>query len=185
MDKPVILIETDRLLIREISSGDDTGMFELDSDPEVHRFLGNKPFKTIDQSRDQIQFIKKQYIENGIGRWAIEDRVTNEFVGWTGFKLMRETINHHSNYYDFGYRLKRKFWGKGYATESANAAMGYGIDKLQFTDIYGMTDVNNIASRRVLEKIGMTYIETFNYNGEPNWRGTGEPTVWYKKIFPQ
>lgn len=185
MDKQGILIVTDRLLIREISSGDDIGMFELDADPEVHRFLGNKPFKTIDQSRDQIQFIKKQYIENGIGRWAMVDKATREFVGWTGFKLMKETINHHSNYYDFGYRLKRKFWGRGYATEAANAAMGYGIYTRRLTEIYGMTDINNIGSRRVLEKIGMTYMETFNYDGEPGWRVAGEPTAWYKKILPQ
>ena len=168
------------MLITEFSSDYDIGMFEMDSDKEVHRFLGNKPFTSIEQSRKQIEFIQRQYIENGIGRWAILDKATNEFVGWTGFKLIRETINHHTNYYDFGYRLKRKFWGKGYATESGISALSHGIQNLQLKEIYGMTDVNNFASRRVLEKIGLKYIETFNYDGEPTWTAVGEPTTWYE-----
>jgi RimJ/RimL family protein N-acetyltransferase len=180
MAKKEILIETERMLITEFNSAYDVGMFELDSDKEVHKFLGNKPFKTIEQSRNLIEFIQRQYIENGIARWAILDKVTDEFVGWTGFKLIKETINHHSNYYDFGYRLKRKFWGKGYATESGNSALKYGIEMLQLKEIYAMTDANNFASRRVLEKIGMKYIEIFNYDRELSWIAKGEPTAWYE-----
>jgi [ribosomal protein S5]-alanine N-acetyltransferase len=180
MDQKEILIETERMLITEFSASYDVGMFELDSDKEVHQFLGNKPFKTIEQSRDLIEFIQRQYLENGIGRWAILDKATDEFVGWTGFKRIRETINHHSNYYDFGYRLKRKFWGKGYATESGSAALQYGIEKMQLTEIYAMTDANNFASKRVLEKIGMTYVETFDYDGELPWIAKGQPTTWYE-----
>jgi ribosomal-protein-alanine N-acetyltransferase len=178
-----LLFETERMIIREFISTDDVGMFELDSDKEVHKFLGNKPFTTIEESKNLIAFIQEQYIENGIGRWAILDKATDEFVGWTGFKWIKETINHHSNYYDFGYRLKRKFWGKGYATESGISALRYGIEMLQLKNIYAMTDANNFASRRVLEKIGMTYIETFDYDGELSWIAEGEPTTWYKKII--
>ena len=178
-----ILIETARVLIREISSTDVVGMFELDSDKEVHKFLGNKPFNSIEQSENQIRFIQQQYAEFGIGRWAVLDKATNEFIGWTGFKWMKDTINHHSNYHDFGYRLKRKFWGKGLATESSKAALDYGIETLGFKEIYAMTDVNNTASRNVLEKIGMLYIETFPYDGDPFWTDAGAPTTWYQKIL--
>jgi len=180
MNKREILLETERMLITEFSPAYDVGMFELDSDKEVHKFLGNKPFQTIEQSRDLIEFIQRQYVENGIGRWAILDKASNEFVGWTGFKLIKKIINHHSNYYDFGYRLKRKFWGKGYATESGNSALKYGIEMLGLKEIYAMTDANNLASRRVLEKIGMKYIETFNYDGELSGIAKGEPTAWYE-----
>jgi [ribosomal protein S5]-alanine N-acetyltransferase len=75
------LLETERMLITEFSPADDVGMFEFDSDKEVHKFLGNKPFKTFEQSRDLIEFIQRQYVENGIGRWAILDKTSNEFVG--------------------------------------------------------------------------------------------------------
>jgi ribosomal-protein-alanine N-acetyltransferase len=181
MSKMGILIETERLIIREIKESDDKGMFELDSDREVHKFLGNKPFKTIEQSRDLIKYIQQQYIENGIGRWVVVEKTTKQFIGWTGLKLVKETIHHRTDYYDVGFRLKRKFWGKGYATESAKAALDYGIVNLPAKELYAMADVDNFASRRVLEKIGMNYIETFEYDGDPTWRAKGEPTAWYKK----
>ena len=64
-------IETERLILREILPADKAEMFELDSDPEVHKYLGNMPVKDIDQVRDVIQFIRQQYIHNEIGRFAI------------------------------------------------------------------------------------------------------------------
>jgi RimJ/RimL family protein N-acetyltransferase len=93
---------------------------------------------------------------------------------------MKDTINGHTDFYDFGYRMMRRFWGKGYATESGIAAFRYGTDTMQLKEIFAMTDVDNLASRRVLEKVGLKYIETFNYDAEPNWRSPGEPTTWYK-----
>jgi len=174
-------IETERLYVRELLPSDDKGMFVMDSDPEVHKYVGKSPVTKIEESRDVIAFVRQQYIDNGIGRWAIIEKATNDFVGWTGHKLMKERVNGHINYYDFGYRLAKRFWGKGYATESGRAALKYGIDQLGFRDIYAMTDVNNMASRNVLEKVGLVYIETFNYDAAPTiWRTEGEPTTWYK-----
>ena len=180
-----IYIETERLYIRELELSDDIGMFEMDSDPLVHKFLGNKPQNTIDQSREVLEFVRQQYIDNGIGRWAIIEKGTNDFVGWTGYKLMTTMVHGHVGHYDFGYRLARRFWGKGYATESGRASLHYGIDTLKFKDIYGMTDVNKAASRHVLEKLGFTFVELFQYDAEPNWRAEGELTTWYKLIQPQ
>ena len=179
-----IFIETERLYIRELILSDDKGMFEMDSDPLVHKYVGKKPVETIEQSRDVIDFVVQQYKEFGIGRWAVLEKETNDFVGWTGFKFMKDAVNGHQGHYDFGYRLTRKHWGKGYATESGNASLHYGIDTLKFKDIYGMTDVNNAASRHVLEKLGFKFIETFKYDAEPNWRAKGELTTWYKWIQP-
>lgn len=66
-----LLIETERLLIREILPTDEQGMFELDSDSRVHQYLGGNPFTDIKQTRDLIIFIQRQYEEFGIGRWAV------------------------------------------------------------------------------------------------------------------
>src|ERR1035437_6707591 len=131
-----IFTETERLILREILPSDDKGMFELDSDKEVHKFLGNKPVQNIEQSRQVIEFIGQQYLTNGIGRWAIIEKSTNNFLGWTGLKLVKEEINNHTDYYDLGYRLIKKYWGKGFATESAKASLDYGFNILQLTDIY-------------------------------------------------
>ena len=176
------LIETERLLIRPFLASDDEGMFIMDSDPEVHRYVGKTPLLNIEQSRGVIAFVQQQYIDNGIGRWVVTEKATGDFVGWTGFKLITERVNGHTGHYDFGYRLSRKFWGRGYATESGLAALQYGINTLHFKDIYAMTDVNNLASRRVLEKLGFRFIEIFNYDGEAGWRAAGEPATWYQFV---
>lgn len=160
-----IFAETERLILREIVHEDEDAFFELDSDPEVHRYLGNNPVKNIQETRDIIKAIRKQYIDNGIGRWAMIEKNTDRFIGWTGLKLVRENINGHINFYDLGFRLIRKYWGKGYATESAIASLSYGFDKLNLLEIYGMADHENAGSIHVLTKAGLTYIETFYHVG--------------------
>ncbi len=173
-------IETARLIIRPLGLEDVRVMFEMDSDPLVHLFLGNKPVTNIDESRVVIQSVQQQYIDNGIGRWAIIEKQSNEFVGWTGFKLIREKVNGHINFIDFGYRLKKQFWNLGYATEAGKAALAYGLEHYQFSPVYGMTDIHNKASRHVLEKLGFELVEIFDYDGTPNWREEGAKTTWYK-----
>lgn len=59
-----------------------------------------------------IDSIRRQYIENGIGRWAVIDKESNNFVGWSGLKLITAKINNHQNFYDLGYRLIKRYWGR-------------------------------------------------------------------------
>ena len=167
-----IFLQTERLILRELVSEDDAGMFEMDSDVEVHKYLGNQPLTKLEHSQEMIRFIRKQYEDNGIGRWAMINKNTHEFMGWTGLKLMKDLTNYHINYYDLGYRLIKRFWGKGYATESAKACISYGFSQLKLNEIYAMADVNNQASRDVLEKSGLTYIENFDFQGDPH--------AWFK-----
>ncbi len=154
-------IETERLILRSILPTDIDGMFELDSDPEVHKYLGNKPFNTKSQSEQNINEIINQYQELGIGRWAMINKQTHEFMGWSGLKLNTITLNGHSNFYDVGYRIIKRYWGEGYATESSIAALDYGFNKLNLDTIYGITVKDNHASHHVLLKIGLKYIEDF------------------------
>ncbi len=165
-----IFAETERLILREILSTDVDGMYELDSDPEVHKYLGNKPVKSKEETVDVINFIRQQYIDNGIGRWAIIDKKTNEFLGWTGLKLMTKETNNHKNYYDLGYRLIKKYWGRGIATESAFASLQYAFDKLAVKEVYAIADCENSGSNDILKKVGLNFVETFDYNGiKHNW----------------
>jgi ribosomal-protein-alanine N-acetyltransferase len=75
------IIETKRLILRELLPVDDIGMFELDSDKAVHKYLGNKPVNTIEESRKIIEAIRQQYEDNGIGRWAVVEKSTGKFLG--------------------------------------------------------------------------------------------------------
>lgn len=165
-----IFTETDRFILREILPADVDGMFQLDSDPEVHKYLGNKPVTSRDQIVDVINFIRKQYTDNGIGRWAIIDKKTNDFIGWTGLKFVTELTNNHKNYYDLGYRLRKKYWGKGIATETAFASLRYAFDKLNANEVYAIADCENEGSNKILNKIGFKFIETFDFDGvKHNW----------------
>ncbi len=176
-----VYLETPRLLIRELLPEDADGMFQMDADPEVHRYLGNRPHTDKEQSRENIRLVRQQYADHGIGRWAVVLKDGGEFIGWTGFKRMTEPVNGHVNHLDFGYRHARRFWGKGYAFEAAKAALDYGVEVLGFEDIYGMTEVNNTGSRRILEKLHFRLVELFAYDGPPAWRAFhSKPTTWYR-----
>jgi [ribosomal protein S5]-alanine N-acetyltransferase len=165
-----IFAETNRLLLRELLPEDVDGLFEMDCDPEVHRYLGNNPIQTKEQAAEMIQFIRQQYIDNGIGRWAMIDKQTNNFLGWAGLKLMTEPINNHINYLDLGYRLMRKYWGLGIATEAARASLAYAFDKLPAKEVYAITEIGNTASNNVLLKAGLHFIEPFDYKEfKLNW----------------
>ncbi|MCX8483291.1 MAG: GNAT family N-acetyltransferase [Crocinitomicaceae bacterium] len=96
-------IETERLLLRELLPSDDRGMFELDSNLEVHKYLGENPVKNIEQSQDVISMVRNQYQTNGIGRWATIEKETGLFIGWSGLKFITEPENNKVNYYYIGY----------------------------------------------------------------------------------
>ncbi|MEM6719292.1 MAG: GNAT family N-acetyltransferase [Bacteroidota bacterium] len=159
-----IHLETERLLIRDLVPQDLDGMFAMDSDPEVHKYLGNKPIKHKEEALKYINDVQQQYAERGIGRWAVELKETSEFIGWCGLRLYTDyTFNNHTNFYDIGYRLQRQFWGKGYATEASVACLQHAFETLKLDTVYGITEMGNEASHRILLKIGLHYIEDFYY----------------------
>jgi RimJ/RimL family protein N-acetyltransferase len=158
-------IETERLIMRDMLPSDDEGMFALDSDAEVHRYLGGKTVQSIEESRRVIEFVREQYIVNGIGRWAVTEKSTGAFIGWAGMKYITEPLNGHTNIYDIGYRLIKKYWGRGYGTESALASVQYAWNVMQLKELYGAAAIDNIASRKILEKTGLQLTGTFDHNG--------------------
>src|SRR5688572_1907750 len=108
---PVTFLATPRLILREIIHDDALAMFEMDSDADVHRYLGKTPVKKIEEIHHAIDSIRQQYESNGIGRWAVMTRQSNKFIGWAGLKLITEPINDHVNHYDLGYRFLKNQWG--------------------------------------------------------------------------
>jgi [ribosomal protein S5]-alanine N-acetyltransferase len=171
--KPIV--ETERLILRELLAKDAEAMFAMDCDPDVHKFLGNNPIQKIEETIKTIEMVRQQYLDNGIGRWAMIEKSSGEFVGWTGLKFMKEPINNHINFYETGYRLAQKHWNKGYATESTKAALHYAFEQLNTKEVFGITHVDNIKSRRALEKSGLKFIEQFVWHDWDNL-----PCNWHK-----
>ncbi len=162
-----IFAETERLILRALEYTDEHDLFEMDADPDVHLYIENRPVQSMDEITKAIEMIKKQYAENGIARWAVVDKLTNECVGWSGLKYFNQPLNNHQHFYELGYRFKKKHWGKGYATESSIAVLNYGFEHLAVDTIYAITDPNNINSKNVLTKLGFVFQETFDYDGDP------------------
>ena len=149
-------IETERLLLRPLLAEDADGMFALDSDPEVHRFLGNQPIQSKEEAVSVIAFVQEQYESLGIGRWAVLEKSSGEFLGWSGLKKITEPFLGMPFYYDLGYRFRTQYWGKGFATEAAKAWVNEGFHTLQLTELFASTHLENHASAGVLIKCGFT-----------------------------
>jgi len=161
-------IETERLILRPVLDTDVDDYFELDSDPEVHKYLGNKPITKKEQAVKAIEFLQKQYKERGIARWAVIHKETNEFMGWSGIKYLTESeqMNGVYNVYELGYRFMPKFWGKGYATESAQAWVDYAFNDMKIKSFYAAADVPNKGSVNVLQKVGFKITGEFLFEFE-------------------
>lgn len=148
-----VILETERLLLRTFSTEDAGLIYELNREPDVTRFTGD-PINDIAHAQQVLdQIILPQYVLYNHGRWAVHTKPALEFIGWSGLKSRPER-----NEIDLGYRFLKSAWGKGYATEAAFACIKYGFEKLGLKRIVGRAMPGNIASLKVLEKCGMTYI---------------------------
>ena len=98
------------------------------------------------------------------------EKDTNNFIGWCGLKLVKELTNKHINYYDLGYRLNKTYWGKGLGTEAAKATVDYGFHNMKLKAIYAIADSQNSASKNIIQKVGLKYINTFKLdNTDHDW----------------
>lgn len=145
-----VIFETPRLILRRITLGDAALVLQLNSDPEVLKYLHEPILSSEEDARKIIRnIIIPQYARN-LGRWAVITKDENAFIGWCGLKFRPELDE-----IDLGFRLIQKAWGKGFATEAARQTLTYAFQSLQLPKITGRAHIKNKASQKVLEKIGM------------------------------
>ena len=173
MKEHLPILETERLIIRPITLDDLDSFFAMDSQEEVHTFLHKDPARSIADTAKMIRYIQQQYETHGIGRWAVVEKSSNQWIGWTGFKFIDEPINSRINFLDIGYRFRKEAWGKGYATEAALACIAYYQEHLTHLELHAITHTENKGSRNVLEKIG------FQITGEFHFDRWDIPCYWY------
>ncbi len=147
-----IIFETPRLILRRFTIADAYLIQELNSDLEILKFLHEPPIENLNQAKTMITTLILPQYKKDLGRWAINTKNNNEFIGWCGLKYRsdRDEI-------DLGYRLKKRAWGKGFATEAAAHTLEYAFKKLQLQLITGRAHIENTASLKILEKIGMQF----------------------------
>ena len=149
-----IVFESPRLYFRTFTDADAELLYELNSNPNVLKYLHEPP-----TSREEIistlqDKILPQYKLHGYGRWAVHLKSNNAFIGSCGLKYLSQTEET-----DLGYRYKEEYWNKGYATEAAKAVIVYGFNVLGLEQIFARALPQNTASFKVMEKCGMHYAE--------------------------
>lgn len=159
MKTDIYILETERTKIRPLTPKDAEHFYMLNQDPEVLKYTGDDPFETIEAAREFLEQYD-QYEKYGIGRWAVINKENEEFLGWCGLKYSPET-----NEYDIGFRFHKKYWNNGYATETSKAFIDFGLNTLKLNEIIGRVMSDNVASVRVLQKIGMDFYKAFDFEG--------------------
>jgi ribosomal-protein-alanine N-acetyltransferase len=161
MTRYKVILETDRLLLREYVEEDAEAFFKLNNDPEVLRFVPDKALLNVEQARQiLLDHPIADYRKHGFGRGACILKSTGEQIGFAGLKYLEELDE-----VDVAYRLLPPHWGAGLATEAALASVRFGFADLGLKQIIGLVMPENIASVRVLEKAGLHYTENVFFWG--------------------
>jgi RimJ/RimL family protein N-acetyltransferase len=157
-----VFLETERLLLRRFTVADVDNLVELDSDPEVMRYVTGGRATTRDEIRDEVLPAFLGYYDRypGYGFWAVVEKATGVFLGW--FHLRPAPESGRPGEPELGYRLRRSAWGKGFATEGSRALIGKAFAELGAQRVFAETMVVHTASRRVMEKAGLELVRTFH-----------------------
>jgi len=168
------VIETERMILRRFSMEDTGLLYELNSNPEVLRYLSRRG-PSWEEVEEALQDYIVQYSrELSPGRLAALDRASGRFIG-------QFSLHQHGGIRELsmGYRLMPECWGRGLATEGAKALIGYGFAMPDVERIRAQTMFVNAGSRRVMEKCGLRYIRTFHEQFDDPLPGTELGEVEY------
>ncbi len=145
-------LQTPRLILREWQDSDIPVFVAMNQDPKVMEFFPE--LWSEEKSRDCVANFRKHFAENGFGFFAVELKENQEFIGFVGI-LKVPFESHFTPAIEIGWRLASKHFGKGYATEAAREVLEFAWDELHLKEVVSFTTESNLASRRVMEKIGM------------------------------
>lgn len=153
-------LETDRLVLRRFTKSDTELLVELDSDPEVMRYLtGGQPTPRSRVEATVLPTFLDDYTRYpGFGVFPTFTKAADEFIGW--FMLVPHDES-GTDEAELGYRIRQAAWGKGYATEGSRELLRYGFEVRGLRRIVAETMAVNARSRRVMEKLGLRYELTY------------------------
>jgi len=147
------VLETERLLLRQLSTADADFILELLNEPSFIRNIGDRGVRTIKAAKSYISNGPvASYAKNGFGLYLVKLKETNESIGMCGL-IKRDTLED----VDIGYAFLPRFWSKGYAVEAAQATKEYAKHVIGLNRIVAIVDPTNDGSIRVLEKIGLKF----------------------------
>jgi ribosomal-protein-alanine N-acetyltransferase len=155
---PYVIFKTERLTVRRYTESDRDNFHSLSGDEDVMRYI--RPVQTREQSDSFLEENILFYDDYPMmGRWAVEEKKSGKFVGSFAVIFIPKT-----NIIQLGYSLLKQEWGKGYATELTRAGLKYVFNSMELPLIYAITEIDNIASQKVLLKAG--FVEELRYSDE-------------------
>ncbi len=172
-----VFLETPRLILRQFRSDDHELIRKLDSDPEVMRFISNGiPSDEAEVNRAMGVFMdQRERYNDELGFFPAHLKEGGEFIGWFHLRPLKSAPDDLTKL-ELGYRLHRKFWGQGLASEGSKALVDLGLKRPDVKEIVAHTMAGNEGSIAVMKKLGMSFIEDDIYEA---WPGEDKRCVWY------
>jgi RimJ/RimL family protein N-acetyltransferase len=148
------IVETDRLILRELDSASDAEfIFELLNSPKFVEYIGDRGVRSAEQASDFIDNrYRVSYRDNGFGLYAVEQRSDTTAVGICGY-VKRDYLDHA----DIGFAFLPEYERRGYGFESASAMLRYGRERLNFERVFAITSQDNDVSGKLLTKLGFSF----------------------------
>ena len=175
-------MKTRRIRLRKFTNNDINLIYQLDGDADVMRYITLGVPKSIKETKEYFhkRILTSYSDENNFGIFAAFLIKNNEFIGWFLFEKDKEVhpnLHNIKNAIEIGWRLRKEYWGRGYATEMAIELVE--TAKKMKRSVVAHTMIENQASIRVMEKAGLSFVKEFWGNYEPH---SNKPDVLYKKI---
>nr|WP_199081214.1 GNAT family N-acetyltransferase [Pedobacter sp. ASV19] len=152
------LFQSARLGFREWTDADLIPFAEMNANSEVMRYFPS--VRTLEESEQSMQKFKEQFREYGYCFYALDELASGQFIGFVGLNNPKFEAD-FMPCVEIGWRLRREFWNKGYATEAAKRCLDYAFNELDLDEIVSFTSVLNKPSENVMEKIGMYKVGHF------------------------
>lgn len=171
-----VFLESDRLILRQFVVDDLNNLFDLNSDFEVMRYINGGLPTSYQNTKESLAKYLTAYKNADCGYWVAIEKTNNKFIGWfhflttTNFNYLAEFNLVTGDEIALGYRLRRASWNQGFATEGSKAIIGKGFSELSVTKVVSWALVENKASIRVMEKVGLRREKEFCFteNQLPN-----------------
>lgn len=147
-------IQTPRLILRRWHDDDLAPMAEINADPQVMRWIGDGSVRDLEQTAEDIERWEEEWDEEGFGLFAVELLASGELAGFAGLSIPR-FLPEVLPAVEISWRLGQQYWGQGYASEAAHAALEFAVQDRGLDRVISISSVGNDASENVMRKLGM------------------------------
>ena len=154
------MLKTDRLILRDLQESDLQALIALNQDPEVMQYFP-KPYSQA-ESLWLYQGIQDEVKAYGYSLWAVEEKTSQEFIGLVGLHHSDLRIFAGKEAVEIGWRLRKEFWNRGYATEAAQACLDFAFQQAGLSEVYSFTSLLYQLSQKVKQKLSMEFVKEFD-----------------------